>query len=253
MDRLADAIASQTAAILAAVGSAASPSTVTLDATAVAALATRQRPTDINGQRVRPADFDRNKPDPPDDTFALPAEPKNPVDHGIISKNENHLIQWVATNRIDPRFGSRQFFDDRIRNHVNSPFKLAVFDHPSYEDYARGTSIFYDAMRVWHARLAPGGSLHHLVDDASPRTIWNLHMKKLQHVKDEAYTDPTHGFTAQSTSPSRLQFRLANCILIYMLRLIVIMFRITRPRRTSWLAGLILAKSSRSRSHTTLC
>ena len=200
MDRLADAIASQTAAILAAVSSAASsaasPSTVTLDATAVAALTTRQRPTDINGQRVRPADFDRNAPVPADDTYSLPADPKNSVDHGMIAKNENHLIQWVATNRIDPRFGSRQFFDDRIRNHVNSPFKLAVFDHPSYEDYARGTSIFYDAMRVWHARLAPGGSLHHLVDDASPRTIWNLHMKKLQHVKDEAYTDPTHGFTA---------------------------------------------------------
>ena len=92
LERLIDALRDQTAAISAAVSSA-TPTTVSLDATAVAALAAPRRPTEMNGQRVRPADFDRSAPDPPDDTFTLPAEPKNPVDHGQITKNESHLME----------------------------------------------------------------------------------------------------------------------------------------------------------------
>ena len=97
---------------------------------------------------------------------------------------------------------AQQFFDDRIRNHVNSPFQLAV-STIVVRDYA-WSSIFYDAMRV--ARLAPGGPPS-LVVDISPYHL-ELHMKSCS-MKDEAYTDPTHGFTAFMNTPGRCSTRAA--------------------------------------------
>ena len=134
-------------------------------------------PKQYNGQLVRDFDFDYMDPGDPmmgGAVFDLPAEPYHPPKHDAIIKNESRVHKKIEFTRVDPRKGSRSHFDDWFFSQVGSPFKDAVRKCPSYEDYVRGTDMFYTGMLVWYSRLAPGGRLAHVyLDDSSVHTIWN--------------------------------------------------------------------------------
>ena len=160
-----------------------------LDYNALAtAFSTASAPTrEYNGQPIRLATFDVNTIDhdnPADDEhYALPAEPRYPPDHAMIVKNESALFRFIERNRVDPRKASRSHFDKVFLAKVSSPFKTVIFDHPSYEDYIRNTTIVYTAMQVWYSRFMPDGKNEFMLDDDSPFIMWNAYTKETMRVK----------------------------------------------------------------------
>ena len=147
-------------------------------------------PKEHHGQTVRPANFDSVNPGV--ERFSLPAEPRYPPDHATISKNESQLFKHIDRNRVDPRKASRSHWDKTFQAKVNSPFKNAVFDYPSYEDYIRNTDMVYAGMCVFYSRLTPDGSNKDWIDDTSPIVMWNAFTKETMKVKREAFTGEYH-------------------------------------------------------------
>ena len=159
---------------------------VTPDVTALTAALTQSNAhKDYNGQTIRRADFDIMNPG--EESFSLPAEPRNAIDHAMIVKNESTVYKHIDRNRVDPRKAARSHWDKTFVSKINSPFKTVVFEYPSYEDYVRNTDMFYTAMCVFYCRIMPGGTCQDWIDDSSPHIMWNAFTKETLKVKREAF------------------------------------------------------------------
>ena len=128
-------------------------------------------PKEVHGQMIRPFDFDHTA-DLPGEFFSLPSEPYHSPDQAVIIKNESHLFKTIQRSRVDPREASPSYYLKFFSDHVSTPHKQAVLMHSSYEDYIRGTSMYYAGMQVWFSRLTAGGALAEWLDDSSPPTLW---------------------------------------------------------------------------------
>ena len=190
LTELTGLVAELTRATVAAVAEAPAPPPATTPQSDIQALASAitgaSAPKEHHGQTVRPATFDPVHPG--DEQFALPAEPRYPPDHATIVKNESQLFKHLDRNRVDPRKASRSHWDKTFQAKVNSPFKNAVFDYPSYEDYIRNTDMVYAGMCVFYSRLTPDGTNKDWIDDESPIVMWNAFTKETLKVKRDAFT-----------------------------------------------------------------
>ena len=147
-------------------------------------------PKEVYGQTIRPFDFDHTA-DPPGVFFSLPSEPYHPPNQATIIKNESHLFKTIQRNRVDPREASPSYYLKVFSDHVGTPHKQAVLMHSSYEDYIRGTNMYYAGMQVWFSRLTAGGALAEWLDDSSPLTLWNTFTKET--IKVSRYAFDGHG------------------------------------------------------------
>ena len=82
----------------------------TPDVTALTAALTQSNAhKEYNGQTIRRADFDIMNPG--EESFSLPAEPRNAIDHAMIVKNESTVYKHIDQNRVDPRKRRRAQID----------------------------------------------------------------------------------------------------------------------------------------------
>ena len=143
-------------------------------------------PKEVHGQMIRPFDFDHTA-GLPGEFFSLPSEPYHSPDQATIIKNESHLFKTIQRSRVDPREASPSYYLKFFSDHVSTPHKQAVLMHSSYEDYIRGTSMYYAGMQVWFSRLTAGGALAEWLDDSSPLTLWNTFTKETIKVSPHAF------------------------------------------------------------------
>lgn len=115
-------------------------------------------PKEVHGQTIRPFDFVYTDPSP-GAQYALPSEPHHGVDQATIIKNESHLFKAIQRRRIDPREASPSYWVKEFENFISTPHKQAVIMYSSYEDYVRGTNMFYYGMQVWFSRQARPASV----------------------------------------------------------------------------------------------
>ena len=155
------------------------PQTALLEAL-VLKLATKDR--EYDGQVVQPFDTDITQPGI---EWTLPAEPKYKTEHSQLMKNEGNLFKFVRSRRVDPRKGSRTYYDNLFYSNGTSSFKHTLY-FPTYDDYIRGTRSHHTGMLIVYARFAPGGTLEHLVREDGAFQIWNAYLKKSQRVAGEA-------------------------------------------------------------------
>ena len=100
----------------------------TPDVTALTAALTQSNAhKEHNGQTIRRADFDLMNPG--EESFSLPAEPRNAIDHAMIVKNESTVYKHIDRNRVDPRKAARSHWDKTFVSKINSPFKTVVFEY----------------------------------------------------------------------------------------------------------------------------
>ena len=143
-------------------------------------------PKEVHGQTIRPFDFVYTDPSP-GAHYALPSEPHHGVDQATIIKNESHLFKTIQRRRIDSREASPSYWVKEFENFISTPHKQAVIMYSSYEDYVRGTNMFYYGMQVWFSRLADGGTLAGWLDESSPLTLWNTFTKESVKVNRRAF------------------------------------------------------------------
>ena len=190
--RAARAEADATTARAEAAAAGAAPAATGARSELVKALQEVAHPTlkEVHGQTIRPFDFVYTDPSP-GAFYAMPSEPHHGVDQATIIKNESHLFKTIQRRRIDPREASPSYWVKEFENLISTPHKQAVIMYSSYEDYVRGTNMFYYGMQVWFSRLTDGGTLVGWLDESSPLTLWNTFTKET--IKVSRYAFDGHG------------------------------------------------------------
>ena len=141
---------------------------------------------EVHGQAIRPFDFIYTDP-PLGEHFSLPSEPYHMPDQAAIIKNEVHLFKTTQRRRIDPREASPSYWKKEFESLISTPHKQAVLMFGSYDDYVRGTNMYYAGMQVWFSRLMVGGNCAEWLDDSSPLTLWNTLTKETIKVSRHAF------------------------------------------------------------------